>query len=198
MTQAAPNATWACRHTVDGTSGDGNITFMIEYQDLAGHDAEGTLTQANLTAGSGIRVDQTAPNMTSLTMASSNAEGSVAVRGDTVTVTLTASESLRPPSCIMRVGAEAVAVEVAAVVGLSVGLSGELAQAVSVGLVSTVAGSGSWGWTDAVGTNARFNYPRGIAVAPDGSFALVVDSNNHRIRKIDLETRVVSTLAGRS
>eukprot|EP01048_Picozoa_sp_COSAG05_P031307 COSAG05_NODE_11362_length_517_cov_0.653110_1_plen_58_part_01 len=54
--QAAPNTTWTCRHTVDSTSGDGDVTFVIEYQDLAGNSAENALTQDDLTAGSSIRV----------------------------------------------------------------------------------------------------------------------------------------------
>jgi sugar lactone lactonase YvrE len=59
--------------------------------------------------------------------------------------------------------------------------------------VSTVAG-GDMGFQD--GTAARFAFPSAIAIGPDGSFALVADSGNHRLRSIDLTTRVVSTIAG--
>jgi DNA-binding beta-propeller fold protein YncE len=65
---------------------------------------------------------------------------------------------------------------------------------VSTGQVSTLAGSGSSGDQD--GANARFNLPRDVAVSPDGSRALVADTNNHKIRSIDLATGSVTTLAG--
>lgn len=44
------------------------------------------------------------------------------------------------------------------------------------------------------GTGARFNRPRGLEVM--GSFLLVVDSGNHKIRKINLATQMVTDLAG--
>ena len=53
------------------------------------------------------------------------------------------------------------------------------------GIVSTIAGDG---------TNAQFNYPRGVAVDPFGN-VFVADTNNHRIRRIDA-AGVVSTFAG--
>ena len=65
-------------------------------------------------------------------------------------------------------------------------------------VVTTVAGQGSAGFADGKGAVARFNYPTGVALARDASFALVGDYNNHRIRKIDLTTSAftVSTIAG--
>jgi ATP-dependent protease HslVU (ClpYQ) peptidase subunit len=53
----------------------------------------------------------------------------------------------------------------------------------SGGIVSTIAGSGSNGSTDATGTAASFNYPVGIVVDTSGTI-YVVDTNNHKIRKI--------------
>ena len=42
------------------------------------------------------------------------------------------------------------------------------------GATTTLAGSGVAGFNDDdVGTNARFYYPRGVAIAPNGAFALV-------------------------
>ena len=60
--------------------------------------------------------------------------------------------------------------------------------------VSTLAGSGSPGPADGVGTAAQFNSPRGIAVS--GGTLYVADYGNHRIRAIDIASRTVSTLAG--
>jgi hypothetical protein len=48
--------------------------------------------------------------------------------------------------------------------------------------VSTFAGSGCSGSTDATGTSAKFYYPR--AITTDGTNLYVVDTNNHTIRKI--------------
>jgi DNA-binding beta-propeller fold protein YncE len=62
--------------------------------------------------------------------------------------------------------------------------------------VTTFAGSSSTGSVDGNGTLAKFNNPMGVAISPDGVFALVADQYNCRIRRIEMSTGVVSTLAG--
>jgi len=47
-----------------------------------------------------------------------------------------------------------------------------------------------------VGLAASFREPRGLAFDPTGAYLLVADSANHVIRRIDLPTRAVRTLAG--
>jgi DNA-binding beta-propeller fold protein YncE len=67
----------------------------------------------------------------------------------------------------------------------------------STASVSTLAGVAlSAGSTNGVGSNVRFNYPYGVSISSDGSFALVADTNNHLIRHIIISTATVSTLAG--
>jgi hypothetical protein len=64
------------------------------------------------------------------------------------------------------------------------------------GVVSTFAGSdaGVEGFANGTGTAARFRSPKGIAT--DGSFLYVADTGNHAIRKIELGTGIVTTVAG--
>ena len=61
--------------------------------------------------------------------------------------------------------------------------------------VTTLAGSGSSGFSNGVGTNASFGLPFGICV--DGNTNIyVADTGNHLIRRIDARTTNVTTYAG--
>ncbi|NOK62074.1 MAG: hypothetical protein GFH27_549321n61 [Chloroflexi bacterium AL-W] len=63
--------------------------------------------------------------------------------------------------------------------------------------VTTLAGAaGIRGQADGTGTDARFAYPSGIALNSDGTLALVVDTDNHTIRTIDIVSDAVATIAG--
>ena len=62
-------------------------------------------------------------------------------------------------------------------------------------IVSTYAGSGSFGSDDGSTTTARFDTPRGLALAADGRL-FVADEQNSRIRVIDANGSTVSTYAG--
>ena len=64
------------------------------------------------------------------------------------------------------------------------------------GEVTTVAGlAGVPGSADGYRAHARFRYPRGITLAPDGSGVYVADTGNYTIRKVHA-TGYVSTIAG--
>lgn len=52
------------------------------------------------------------------------------------------------------------------------------------------------GDTDGPAANATFNFPSGLALDHDTQTLFVADTNNHRVRAIDLATGVVSTFAG--
>ncbi|MDQ2996524.1 MAG: hypothetical protein M3R61_05635, partial [Chloroflexota bacterium] len=63
--------------------------------------------------------------------------------------------------------------------------------------VTTLAGSpGSPGSANGIGDGARFSSPGAVALA--AGFALVADTGNHTIRRIDLTTAAVTTLVGAS
>ncbi|TAE24464.1 MAG: T9SS C-terminal target domain-containing protein [Candidatus Kapaibacterium sp.] len=65
---------------------------------------------------------------------------------------------------------------------------------ISAGVVSTFAGSGVGGFSDATGTLAQFQFPTGVAVDGAGN-VYVADYINNRIRRITA-LGVVTTLAG--
>ncbi len=62
------------------------------------------------------------------------------------------------------------------------------------GQVTSVAGSGAYGFHDGAAADAQFAYPSGLALAPDGAI-YVADSGNNAIRRIDSAGRV-TTVAG--
>ena len=63
------------------------------------------------------------------------------------------------------------------------------------GVVTTFAGSGIAGFAEGDAADARFLYPTGVAV-DSANNVYVADSGNHRIRKVDAVTGVVTTHAG--
>ena len=63
------------------------------------------------------------------------------------------------------------------------------------GQVETIAGDGQAGSGDGIGASARFNSPTGVALDVSGGL-WVADSGNHTIRRIDLLTGMVETIAG--
>ena len=60
--------------------------------------------------------------------------------------------------------------------------------------VSDFAGSGTAGHANGAGTVAQFNNPAGIAT--DGKTLYIADTDNHRIRAVDIATQTVSDFAG--
>ncbi len=77
----------------------------------------------------------------------------------------------------------------------SIGQRLEGSASVKGGAMLLLAGMpGGAGTSDAIGTLARFNSPRGIAVYGDNLY--VTDKSNHTIRKIDIFTKAVTTVAG--
>ncbi len=65
---------------------------------------------------------------------------------------------------------------------------------IATGVVSTLAGNASSGSFNSIGTDATFNFPSGITT--DGTNLYVADTSNNLIRKIDISSTEVTTLAG--
>jgi sugar lactone lactonase YvrE len=65
------------------------------------------------------------------------------------------------------------------------------------GLVTTVAGNGTRGFSGDGGpaTEASLDRPRDLELGPDGRL-YIADTDNHRIRVVDLATGVITTIAG--
>jgi sugar lactone lactonase YvrE len=71
------------------------------------------------------------------------------------------------------------------------------------GIITTFAG-GAKGFADGTGGDAHFAFPNGTDAYPggradlsaDGLFIYVADTENHRVRKIEIATQVVTTIGG--
>lgn len=68
---------------------------------------------------------------------------------------------------------------------------------VATGVVATIAGGQGPGDADGVGPAAHFYDPTGLALSPDGKTLFISDFNNNLIRKLDLTTMAVTTIAGK-
>ncbi|KAK3246242.1 hypothetical protein CYMTET_44214 [Cymbomonas tetramitiformis] len=69
---------------------------------------------------------------------------------------------------------------------------------IAASAVTTLAGGTSPDALDGTGTEARFNSPLGITASADGNLVYVADTRNHLIRQIVVESRAVTTIAGKS
>lgn len=65
---------------------------------------------------------------------------------------------------------------------------------IATGKMTTLAGSNVKGMRDGTGPATSFNYPYGVA--SDGVNLYIADYNNHAIRKVEIATGKVTTLAG--
>ncbi len=62
--------------------------------------------------------------------------------------------------------------------------------------MTVLAGGSGPGYADGLGGAARFSAPRGIALSPDHTTLYIADANNDLIRRLDIASGVVTTLAG--
>ncbi|MGH9519498.1 MAG: SMP-30/gluconolactonase/LRE family protein, partial [Terriglobales bacterium] len=71
-----------------------------------------------------------------------------------------------------------------------------VAYTLGSGDIRVVAGGDIPGHSDGVGAAATFDFPHGLAISPDHTTLYVADTNNELIRKIDLGSQTVTTIAG--
>ncbi len=116
------------------------------------------------------------------------------------TVAGTGEQAVRdePVSAAAFEGPAAIAVSPSGVVYVSDAAAHRIRAIDRVGNVTTLAGGGPRGLgrgelRDGRGSEARFNLPAGIAVAPDGNL-VVADKDNHAIRRVTPDG-LVSTIA---
>lgn len=67
----------------------------------------------------------------------------------------------------------------------------------NTGIITTIAGDGSQGFggDGGLATSAQLRFPHGVAVAANGD-VFIADTQNHRIRRVDAATGVITTYAG--
>ena len=70
--------------------------------------------------------------------------------------------------------------------------------AATTGIVTTVAGSEAPGFAGDGGpaSGARLSSPQGVAFGPTGDL-FIADAGNHRIRRVEIETGIITSVAGR-
>lgn len=71
-----------------------------------------------------------------------------------------------------------------------------VAYTLGAGDLRVIAGGDIPGHADGIGAAASFDFPHGLALSPDHTTLYVADTNNELIRKIDVASQTVSTLAG--
>lgn len=76
------------------------------------------------------------------------------------------------------------------------GLNYKIRKISNDGMVSTLTGVGFQGFSDGSPNQARFALPISIALGPNEKFLYVADFFNHRIRKVEISTGNVTTIAG--
>lgn len=70
--------------------------------------------------------------------------------------------------------------------------------AASTGIIETIVGTGTAGFSGDGGraTEATIYNPQAIAIDPEGTTLLIADTGNGRLRRVDMTTGIITTVAG--
>ncbi|MBF6640274.1 autotransporter-associated beta strand repeat-containing protein, partial [Flavobacterium sp. J49] len=91
--------TWSATKTVVGGDASGIVTFSIGISDAAGN----TATRTTTTDSSSVTIDNSSPGFVAVSIASNNAgNSSIAVPGDTVTLSFSTTESITTPTVVLN------------------------------------------------------------------------------------------------
>ena len=96
VTVTGSNNSWNAETTIASTDSEGVVTFSISYFDLASNDG-GVVTSPTV-GNPDVTVDNTAPELTAVSIASNNSDPSRATTGDIVTLSFTSSENIGTPT----------------------------------------------------------------------------------------------------
>ena len=167
---------------VSGFSGDGGPATLARLRAPRTMEAD-SFGNVFITDSENNRVRKIASNGTITTIAGT---GTAGYSGDNGPAT---SASLSNP--------HGVAVDAAGNVYIADSPNQRIRKVSPGGIITTVAGTGSSGYNgdNIQATTARLNYPKGVEVGPDGAI-YIGDANNHRVRRVDLSTGVITTVAG--
>ena len=87
--------TWSATKTMDAEDSDGDVNFSITFTDLAGNTGT-TVTKTGITSGSAVVFDNTPPELSSITVASSNATNSAyGIEDDIISLSIISDEDLQ-------------------------------------------------------------------------------------------------------
>ena len=106
-TVSGTDDTWSATYTMQNGDTEGNVTFTVDFSDLAGNS--GTQVTA-LTSGSLVVYDQSTPTLSTVDITSSNVEAStLSTIGDIITLSITASENIQSPTVTIAGNAATIA-----------------------------------------------------------------------------------------
>jgi len=182
----APATTWAVNIITTvaggGTAGDGEAAtsaILFQPQGLAG-DSDGNLFIADTNGG---RIRKIAAGTAIIETVAGNGTCSLAGDGEAATN----ASVCNPTAVAVDSGGNLYTVDSVVVRKVDAG----------TGIISTVAGNGSQGFSGDGGpaASASLGYARGVAVDGNGNL-YIADENNSRVRKVAAGTGIITTVAG--
>ncbi|MFH1846268.1 MAG: hypothetical protein ABH869_01785, partial [Candidatus Omnitrophota bacterium] len=86
---------WSTVYIMKDTDLEGDITFTIDFYDIPGNQG---IRVDEVTIGNPVEFDKTPPELSSVTIKSNNSNQTYAAIGDTITLTITAQDTIQSPT----------------------------------------------------------------------------------------------------